>query len=96
MRVISALAGLSALGFCAARIALANESPELTSASTALPDDASQSARSGAILEEIVVTARKRAENLQNVPDSITAFTATTIEMRVSNTSVISSRSPPT
>ncbi len=31
-------------------------------------------------LEEIVVTARKREENLQEVPDSITAFTDTQIE----------------
>lgn len=33
-------------------------------------------------LEEIVVTARQRAERLQNVPDSITAFGATQIEER--------------
>ena len=33
-------------------------------------------------LQEIVVTARKRAENLQNVPISITAFTAAAIEQR--------------
>lgn len=31
-------------------------------------------------LEEIVVTSRKRVENLQEVPDSITAFGASTIE----------------
>jgi iron complex outermembrane receptor protein len=30
-------------------------------------------------IEEVVVTARKREENLQNVPDSITAFTAKSI-----------------
>jgi iron complex outermembrane receptor protein len=34
----------------------------------------------GLVIEEITVTARKRAENLQEVPDSITAFTAETIE----------------
>ena len=33
-------------------------------------------------LEEIIVTARKRAENLQDVPDSITAFSARAIEER--------------
>ena len=33
-----------------------------------------------AVLEEIVVTARHRAENLQDVPDAITAFSATEIE----------------
>ena len=31
-------------------------------------------------LDEIVVTARKREENLQDVPDAITAFTAATLE----------------
>src|SRR5687768_13733934 len=35
---------------------------------------------SDAQLEEIVVTARKRAENLQETPIAITAFTASTIE----------------
>ena len=34
----------------------------------------------GLVIEEITVTARKRAENLQEVPDSITAFSAETIE----------------
>ena len=33
-----------------------------------------------AVLEEIVVTARQRAENLQDVPDAITAFSAPEIE----------------
>lgn len=31
-------------------------------------------------LKEVVVTARRRSERLQDVPDSITAFTATTLE----------------
>jgi iron complex outermembrane recepter protein len=35
-----------------------------------------------AVLQEIVVTARKRAEDLQRVPDSITAFSAEQIEER--------------
>ena len=39
-----------------------------------VPDDAQ------AELEEIVVTTRKREENLQNVPISVTAFTADQIE----------------
>jgi len=38
------------------------------------------SAQDGLVIEEITVTARKRAENLQDVPDSITAFSADTIE----------------
>ncbi len=40
--------------------------------------DEGQAASSGS-LEEITVTARRREENLQSVPDSITAFTAATI-----------------
>ena len=34
----------------------------------------------GFVLEEVVVTARKRTENLQEVPDSITAFGRSQIE----------------
>ena len=46
---------------------------------------AQQSAASDAgnfALEEVVVTARKRTESLQDVPISITAFTAEAIEQR--------------
>jgi len=39
-------------------------------------------ARAPAVLEEIVVTARKREENLRDVPVSITAFTAETIDQK--------------
>ena len=39
-------------------------------------------AEQGDALQEIVVTARKRAENLQTVPDSITAFSAEQIAER--------------
>lgn len=41
---------------------------------------AETSADTGMSLEEIVVTSRKREENLQSVPDSVTAFDAITIE----------------
>ncbi len=37
-------------------------------------------------IEEIVVTARKRSENLQEIPDSITVFSETTIERAGINT----------
>jgi iron complex outermembrane receptor protein len=37
-------------------------------------------AQSGAAIEEIIVTARKRDENVQDIPESITVFNATTIE----------------
>jgi iron complex outermembrane receptor protein len=33
-------------------------------------------------LEEIVVTAQKRSENIQNVPIAITAFTAETLRSK--------------
>ena len=39
-----------------------------------------QSSAGGMILEEIVVTARKRSENLQDVPASVVAFTENDIE----------------
>lgn len=42
----------------------------------------SEVAAQSVALEEIIVTARKRSENLQDVPLSITAFTATAIERK--------------
>ena len=50
-------------------------------ASTALIDVGSAYAQ----VEEIIVTARKRSENLQDIPLSITAITAETIESSVNN-----------
>ncbi len=43
------------------------------------PADASAQSETAGVLEEIIVTARKRAENLQLVPDSVVAFSADTI-----------------
>lgn len=37
-------------------------------------------AQSGASLEEVVVTARKRSESLQDVPIAVTAFTQSEIQ----------------
>ena len=37
-------------------------------------------ARGDILLEEVTVTARKRSENLQSVPESIQAISAQTIE----------------
>ena len=42
--------------------------------------DSSSSAGASSVLEEIMVTARKRSESLQDVPISISAFSATDIE----------------
>lgn len=48
-----------------------------------------------AAIEEIVVTARKREENLQDTPISITAFTSQSLEaLQVDNISQISSATP--
>jgi iron complex outermembrane receptor protein len=44
------------------------------------PAVAQQAAESSAQLEEVVVTARKREENLQNTPVAISAFTAAALE----------------
>ena len=41
-----------------------------------------QTAGASAVLEEIVVTARRREENLQTVPISVMAFTAEDLEVR--------------
>lgn len=46
------------------------------------PALAQESAASSGVLDEIVVTARKRSEVLQDVPISITAFSAESIERR--------------
>lgn len=51
-------------------------------AASLLPVAAPHAAAETAALEEIVVTARKREENLQDVPDSITAFSAEDIAER--------------
>lgn len=44
------------------------------------PYGVAQSAAGGEVLEEVVVTAQKRAENLQSVPMSVTAITAETMQ----------------
>lgn len=51
------------------------------SAQTAAPSDG-QTAQRGIAVEEIVVTARKRAESLQDIPLSISAFSSDQIERR--------------
>ena len=39
-------------------------------------------AESGAVLEEIIVTAQRREQNLQEVPVSVTAFSGANLEQR--------------
>ena len=43
---------------------------------------AEQSTQAGYVLEEVTVTARKREENLQDIPISMAAFTGDGLEMR--------------
>ena len=65
---------------------------------TATPQDLSAQERdglSGAVLEEITVTARRRAENLQDVPVAVTAFQGADLERRdVGDISVLSDLAP--
>jgi iron complex outermembrane receptor protein len=67
---------LSLLTLSAVCFALAMLAPQSVFSQTATTD----SVEEGSQLEEIIVHARKRAENLQEVPLSITAFSAADIE----------------
>jgi iron complex outermembrane receptor protein len=58
-----------------------------TACSAAVAAEAQQATNETAVLEEIVVTAQRREERLQDVPLSITAFTATQLEQQ-SRTSI--------
>ena len=49
---------------------------------TALAQDTGDAARAGGVLEEILVTARRREENLQDVPAAVTAFSGAELELR--------------
>lgn len=57
----------------------------LMSTSTLLHAEAEPAAKRGSFMEEIVVTARKREESLQNVPVSVTAFSEQDIEAKSLN-----------
>jgi iron complex outermembrane receptor protein len=49
----------------------------------------------GAAIEEIIVTAQKRSESLQEIPVAVTAFTGKTIEQqRITDLGVIASKTP--
>ncbi len=54
----------------------------LTMAATPAAAAAAASTSAGNQLEEVVVTAQKRSENIQNVPIAVTAFTAQALKVR--------------
>lgn len=57
--------------------------------------DGKGGARSSAAIQEIVVTARKREENLQEVPIAITAFDSSSIEaLRINNLADVATLTP--
>ncbi|MDP4916770.1 MAG: Plug domain-containing protein, partial [Haliea sp.] len=72
--------------------------PSLLASSIAMVVSATASAQSNArnvALEEIIVTAQKREQNLQNVPIAVTALNAETLNMfRVTNTEDLSNLAP--
>ena len=55
---------------------------QLSLLSAAIINTIPASAQSGAVLEEVMVTAQRREQNLQEVPVSVTAFTGASIEKR--------------
>ncbi len=59
--------------------ALAISQPALSQSSDAPPQD---SGRAGGGIEEIIVTAQKRAENVQDVPIAISTFTSSALRER--------------
>ena len=61
-----------------ARLALALATSTLALATDAVAQQSANTAMT--IIEEVVVTARKRSENLQEIPDSVTVFGETAIE----------------
>lgn len=73
---------LNSMRLCAAALAVSVSSAAMAQASPAESDDqATAEARSGGI-EDIVVTAQRRSENLQDVPIAVAAFNADTIAAR--------------
>ena len=66
---------LAALGLCGA-LRAADQSPE----SSAGPPQSAADAQRSSILEEIIVTAQKRSENIMTVPISITAVSQATLQ----------------
>ena len=49
---------------------------------TAVAQDTRDAEDAGAVLEEIITTARRREENLQDVPAAVTAFSGADLELR--------------
>ncbi len=101
--LVSRAATVNYIRLCTVAITLAG----CLSAGTAIGEVEYAMAEGGAATEmdEILVTARKRTERLQDIPDSITAFTSSTIQnanilnvkdvaARVPNVSIIEAQQP--
>jgi iron complex outermembrane receptor protein len=71
---------LLSAGVCGAALILAASSAGAQTAAAASTPAPAENATSGQSIDEIIVTARKRAENVQDVPISITAVTGATIQ----------------
>jgi len=72
-RLAAAVFGVMVIAVCTAASALAQESAEA-------PNPAGAKQRTAPAIEEIVVTARKTEENIQDVPVSVTAISAQGLE----------------
>jgi iron complex outermembrane receptor protein len=66
----------------------------ILSAATAIAaQDQASTARTSAVIEQVIVTATRRAESLQNVPLTVSAVTAEELEARnVTNLADLSAR----
>jgi len=88
MKRIGALVSMAALAAALSFPANAQQANSTRAAPAAQPDDASG-------INEIVVTAQKRAENVQQVPIAISAFTSTALQERaVANVASLSNIAP--
>ena len=79
-RVLFGFSSVASLAFALCSPAFAQEQPAAPEEQTAQTEPAAESEPEEAAGAEIVVTAQKRAENVQDVPISIAAFSGDTLE----------------
>jgi len=88
LRFALASASVAALGTAMPAFAQSTAGP-------AAPVDAPEEVDAGPQLEEIIVTARKRSESLQNVPIAVTAFGGAALrEAQITDLSALAGRTP--